>query len=104
MPASRGPHPHRPCDTFAVELLLAGVSMQDASTLLGHSSVQATERYYAPWNQARRRRLMEPVREVHRQDPILLEFTPKKPAGADATPPTEASLATTDAPTPTRAA
>ena len=99
-----GFHPHRLRDTFAVELLLAGVSMQDVSTLLGHSSVQTTERYYAPWNQARRRRLMEFVREVHRQDPILLEFTPKKPAGVAPTTPAEASLATTHVPKPTRVA
>ena len=99
-----GFHPHRLRDTFAVELLLFGVSMQDVSTLLGHSSVQTTERYYAPWNAARRRRLMEVVRKVHRQDPILLEFTPKKPAGAAATTPAEASLATMDVPKPTRAA
>ena len=97
-----GFHPHRLRETFSVELLLASVSMQDVSTLLGHSSVLTTERYYAPWNQARRRRLMELVREVHRQDPILLEFTPKKPVGTPTTVPTEASLATTHVPRPTR--
>ena len=99
----KGFHAHRPRDTFA-ELLLAGMSMQDVSTLRGHSSVLTTERYYAPWNQARGRRLMELIREVHRQDPILLEFTPKKPVGVEATTPAEASLAMTDSPKPARAA
>ena len=41
---------HRLRDTFAVELLLADVSIEDVSVLLGHSSVQTTERYYAPWD------------------------------------------------------
>ena len=38
-----GFHPHRLRDTFAVELLLAGVPIDDVSTLLGHSSVRTTE-------------------------------------------------------------
>ena len=85
--------PHRLRDTFAVSLLLSGVLMQDVSTLLGHGSTATTERYYAPWNLARRERLGEIVRGVHREDPILAEFTPKKPAGAAATAPAEAGLA-----------
>ncbi|MCY4430785.1 MAG: tyrosine-type recombinase/integrase, partial [Rhodospirillales bacterium] len=44
---------HRLRDTFAVELLLADVSIEDVSVLLGHSSVQTTERYYAPWDPSR---------------------------------------------------
>ena len=88
-------HPHRLRDTFAVELLLAGVLIQDVSTLLGHSSVTTTERHYAPWNLARRMRLAKIVRETHQQDPILLEFTPKKPAEGATTPSAEAGLATT---------
>ena len=89
----KGFHPHRLRDTFAVELLLAGVLIQDVSALLGHSSVATTERYYAPWNSARRERLAAIVRKAHQQDPILLEFTPKKPAGSAGTLPAEAGLA-----------
>ena len=38
-------HPHRFRDTFSVELLLAGVPIEDVSILsLGHSSVRITER------------------------------------------------------------
>ena len=44
----QGFHPHRLRDTFAVSLLLSGVLMQDVSTLLGHTSLATTEKYYAP--------------------------------------------------------
>jgi integrase/recombinase XerD len=49
--------PHRLRDTFAVNALLAGVSLTDVSHLLGHSSVTVTERHYAKWVPARSRRL-----------------------------------------------
>ena len=55
-------HPHRFRDTFAVELLLAGVPIERVSTLLGHRSVRITERHYAPWVQARREQLEADVR------------------------------------------
>ena len=100
----KGFHPHRLRDTFAVELLLAGVLIQDVATLLGHSSVATTERHYAPWNLARRERLSRIVREVHQRDPILLEFTPKKPAGAVPAAPAEADLATNHVPRAARLA
>ncbi len=41
-------HPHRFRDTFAVELLLAGVPIERVSILLRHESVRTTERNYAP--------------------------------------------------------
>ena len=62
---------HRLRDTFAVELLAAGVSMEDVSVLLGHSSIRTTERYYAPWDLSRRNRLLAVVRDVHRRDPLV---------------------------------
>lgn len=49
--------PHRFRDTFAVRKLLAGVSLEDVSKLLGHSSVRITELYYAKWVKARLDRL-----------------------------------------------
>lgn len=55
-------HAHRFRDTFAVELLLAGVDLTTVSTLLGHSSVKVTERHYAPWVQSRQSRLADVVR------------------------------------------
>ena len=39
-------------DTFAVELLLAGVPLDQVSLLLDHSSVKITERHYAPFCKA----------------------------------------------------
>lgn len=42
-------HPHRLRHTFAARLLSRGVSIEHVSVLLGHSSVQITQRYYAAW-------------------------------------------------------
>jgi integrase len=39
-------------DTFAVSLLLKGVSIEIVSKLLGHSSIKVTERHYAPYPHA----------------------------------------------------
>jgi integrase len=56
-------HPHRFRDTFAVELLLAGVSIEHVSVLLGHSSVKITEKHYAPWVRTRQEKLEEDVQK-----------------------------------------
>ncbi len=42
-------HSHQLRDTFAMEHLLAGTTMQDMSRMLGHASIKVTEKYYAPW-------------------------------------------------------
>ena len=44
-------------DTFAVEMLLAGVPLEKVSKLLAHESVTITERYYAKWTASRRQQL-----------------------------------------------
>jgi site-specific recombinase XerD len=44
-------------DTFAVEMLLAGVPLEKVSKLLTHESVTTTERYYAKWTMGRRQQL-----------------------------------------------
>lgn len=62
--------PHRLRHTFAVEFLLTGESIEDLSTLLGHSSVYTTQRYYAQWNMARRNRLARIMRDVNACDPL----------------------------------
>jgi integrase len=49
-------------DTFAVELLLAGVPIDQVSLLLGHSSVKITERHYAPFCKARQDQLAASVK------------------------------------------
>ncbi len=66
--------PHRLRHTFAVECLLAGRAIEDVSTLLGHSSVNTTERHYAQWNLARRNRLFRITREIYECNPSLLVF------------------------------
>jgi integrase len=44
-------------DTYSVELLLAGVPLQDVSKLLTHESVAVTQRYYGRWVKARLQQL-----------------------------------------------
>ena len=66
--------PHRLRHTFAVELLVAGVLMEDVSTWLSHSSVTITEKYHAPWNRSRRDRLVAALKRAHRRDPLLQEL------------------------------
>jgi site-specific recombinase XerD len=44
-------------DTYAVEMLLAGVALEDVSKLLTHASVRTTEKHYAPWVRARKQQL-----------------------------------------------
>ncbi len=61
-------HPHMFRDTFAVELLLSGVPIDQVSLLLGHSSVKVTEKHYAPFVKARQEQLENSVRlswQVH---------------------------------------
>jgi integrase len=52
-------HSHQLRDTFAVEHLLAGTSMEDLSKMLSHKSIRITERYYAPWVPQRQVQLEE---------------------------------------------
>lgn len=46
-------HSHRLRDTFAVRLLTAGVSLENVSALLGHTSIRTTEEFYSPWIKVR---------------------------------------------------
>jgi integrase/recombinase XerD len=56
--------PHMLRDTFAVEMLLAGVPIDQVSMLLGHSSVKITEKHYSPWVKARQDQLAASVRNA----------------------------------------
>jgi len=61
--SSKRCHPHMFRDTFAVEMLLAGVPLEQVSMLLGHKSVKITEKHYAPWVKARQEQLAVNVRK-----------------------------------------
>ena len=65
-------HAHRFRDTFATELLLAGVPLERVSVLLGHSSIKVTEKHYAPWVRARQEQLEADVRATWGRDPLAL--------------------------------
>jgi len=51
-------------DTFAVELLLAAVPIDQVSALLGHRSIKMTEKHYLPWVKARQKQLTASVRRA----------------------------------------
>ena len=66
---------HRFRDTFAVELLLAGVPIERVSILLGHSSVRITEKHYNPWVRSRQEQLEADVRQAWSNDPLIIAGT-----------------------------
>jgi integrase len=57
-----GGHSHRFRDTCAVELLLAGASVEDVATILGNTP-QVVTKHYAPWVKERQVRLEKLVKE-----------------------------------------
>ncbi len=59
-----GGHAHRFRDTFAVELLKAGVPLDRVSMLLGHRSTRITEKHYSPWVRERQEQLEADVRRT----------------------------------------
>jgi integrase len=65
-------HAHRFRDTFAVELLLVGVPIEQVAVLLGHESVKVTQRHYAPWVRARQEQAEANVRRTWVRDPVVL--------------------------------
>ena len=71
-------HPHMFRDTFAVELLLAGVPIDQVSLLLGHSSVKVTERHYAPFCKARQQQLAAAVKLAWQKSKKLAKKGPGK--------------------------
>ncbi len=65
-------HAHMFRDTFAVELLLAGVPLDRVSILLGHGSVRITERHYSPWTRSRQAQIEADLQRAWSEDPIVL--------------------------------
>jgi integrase/recombinase XerD len=72
-------HAHRFRDTFAVELLLAGVPLERVSVLLGHQSVKVTEKHYTPWVRARQEQLEQDVRRTWNAELIAITETKGTP-------------------------
>lgn len=72
-------HAHRFRDTFAVELLQAGVPIERVSVLLGHQGVRITERHYNPWVRSRQEQLEADVESAWSRDPLVLLQTKGTP-------------------------
>jgi site-specific recombinase XerD len=64
-------HAHRLRDTFAVSLLEKGVDLKNVSILLGHTSIRATEKHYAPWVRSRQIALEEAIKQLSRRAAIF---------------------------------
>lgn len=58
--------PHMLRDTFAVEMLLAEIPIEEVSMLLGHTSIKTTQKHYAPWVRARQEKLEQSVQRAWR--------------------------------------
>ena len=57
LPGITGGH-HSPIhESFAVDLLLEGCARERVSILLGHKSINVTEKHYAPWIRSRQEQL-----------------------------------------------
>src|SRR5215471_18108091 len=67
---------HRFRDTFAVELLLAGVPIERVSILFGHQSVRITEKHYNPCVRLRQEQLEADVARTWARDPVLVQKIP----------------------------
>jgi integrase/recombinase XerD len=72
-------HAHRFRDTFAVELLLAGIPLERVSVLLGHQSVRITEKHYSPWVAARQEQLEADVRRTWNTELLTVPETKGTP-------------------------
>ena len=70
--------PHMLRDTFAVEMLLAGVPIDQVSMLLGHASVKITEKHYSPWVKARQNQLAASVRNAWGSLGVIPPQPPKR--------------------------
>jgi site-specific recombinase XerD len=72
-------HAHRFRDTFAVELLLAGIPIERVAALLGYTSIKTTEKHYAPWTHSRQVQLESDVKRAWLADPVVFAETKGTP-------------------------
>jgi integrase/recombinase XerD len=63
---------HRFRDTFSVELLLAGVPIEQVSVLIGHGGSKITSMHYSPWVRSRQEQLAKDLQRAWNQDPLVL--------------------------------
>jgi integrase len=63
---------HRFRDTFSVELLLAGVPIEQVAGALGHSNIKVTQEHYNPWVRDRQLQLEAGFQRAWNRDPIVL--------------------------------
>jgi integrase/recombinase XerD len=63
---------HRFRDTFAVELLLAGVPTEEVAVLLGHNNIKITQDHYSPWVRSRQQQLEANLERAWKRDPFVL--------------------------------
>jgi integrase len=75
-------HPHMFRDTFAVEMLLAGVPIDQVSLLLGHASVKITEKSYSPFVKARQIQLQDSVRNAWEVGATIVPDPENSPSNA----------------------
>jgi integrase/recombinase XerD len=71
-------HAHRFRDTFATELLLQGVSMENVAALLGHQDIKITQKHYSAWVRSRQQQLENDVSRVWDFDPLLATLSTEK--------------------------
>ena len=73
---------HRFRDTFSVELLLAGVPIEQVSILLGHSNIKVTQQHYNPWVRDRQLQLEADLQRAWNRDPLVLLNSTAKTSSA----------------------
>jgi integrase/recombinase XerD len=66
-----GGHAHRFRDTFSVECLESGLTIERVSTLLAHSDIRVTQKHYNPWVQERQKRLEDEIQRSLQGDELL---------------------------------